>query len=406
MNVKAHVLRLDLPGLWADGWLYKEHLILWSRTGEMHVVPLSELVNAVEHIPSAALDIVANHLIFRNDWKSAESFKQMMSVSGIELEFLQDFPERSREIVVPMVGIPLEPAKTDKVPGVVLDAAIYANHVYAASTEGLFETRFDPDRPVDEQSLVPRFEKRTSAVTAGYSVFNWSAGEDGLRFSRMDFDDGWSGRNGVISQVADVSQGHSFASYNLLNYTGSSLPSFMRSSRTKERSNNNPQSKEWRISGYDAPSDISGVVASALTGRRYPNASQPQLDLQLDEEPIGVLGNSGNRLLVSWGGSLSVVDISLRRERDLEAKRDPSYGDMPQSEIRPDDILDTHAFGSGFLVELPEEVRLINAEGSHLLMSEPVARIRTFPHSRRHKEVILLVRESGVSLLGVYMARG
>jgi hypothetical protein len=48
---------------------------------------------------------------------------------------------------------------------------------------------------------------------------------------------------------------------------------------------------------------------------------------------------------------------------------------------------------------------LINSQGSYSLISELVARIRTFAHSRRHREVVLLVRETGVSLLGIYITR-
>jgi len=55
------------------------------------------------------------------------------------------------------------------------------------------------------------------------------------------------------------------------------------------------------------------------------------------------------------------------------------------------------------VVELQDEVRLINSQGSYSLIGEPVARIRTFTHSRRHREVILVVRENGISLLGIYL---
>lgn len=405
MRANTHVLRLDLPGRWADGWLYKEYLILWSRAGEMHVVPLSELVDEVRKVPSAALRVVAEHLIFRNDWKSAGSFGQMMSVPGVEDNFLADFRGTSGEIIMMLDGIPLEPAGTDHVPGVVLDASIYAGNIYAASTNGLYETRFDPDNPADRQPLVARFEKRVGAVSARYSVINGSAGESGLLFSHVDFDEGewWRGKQN-FKRIAEVSRDHSFASYNLLNYTDDALPSFMRAERVKDSSKKNTTAEEVRISGYDAPSDIRNAVARALGGRKHPEYNQPTLDMRLDDEPIEVLGNSGSRLLVAEGGSLNVMDISLRRERDLEVKRDPSYRRIRELEIDAFDVLDTHAFGDGFLVELSDEVRLINTTGSHSLISEPVARIRTFPNSRRYKEVILLVRESGVSLLGVYVA--
>ena len=118
-------------------------------------------------------------------------------------------------------------------------------------------------------------------------------------------------------------------------------------------------------------------------------------------------GNSGKRLLVAWKESLRVVDLSLQHNRDLAVKADKSYQGIADLEIDPNTILDTHAFGNGksFLVELSNEVRLINSQGSFTLISEPVARIRTFARSRRYREVVLLVRETGVSLLGMYIAQ-
>ena len=100
-----------------------------------------------------------------------------------------------------------------------------------------------------------------------------------------------------------------------------------------------------------------------------------------------------------------MVDLSLHHDRDLAAKADKSYQGIADLDIDPYAILDTHAFGKSFLVELSKEVQLINSQGSFTLISEPVARIRTFAHSRRYREVVLLVRETGVSLLGMYVTQ-
>jgi hypothetical protein len=108
---------------------------------------------------------------------------------------------------------------------------------------------------------------------------------------------------------------------------------------------------------------------------------------------------------VTWDDSLRVVDLSAQPDRDLSAKQDKAFQTVANLEIDPYAILDTHAFGKGFLVELSKEVRLISSKGSFKLISEPVARIRTFARSRRYKEVVLLIRETGVSLLGMYISQ-
>jgi hypothetical protein len=227
----------------------------------------------------------------------------------------------------------------------------------------------------------------------------------------MNFDGGpWWRANRSFRQVADYSKGNSFAGVNLLNYTDEAFPSFLLSETVKNQSSD-PSVREdrvredRRITGYRESTDITAQMTSAIASIRKAAYGTSGLGPDTFDEAVEVLGNSGKRLLVAWNDSLRVVDLSLQRNRDLAAKPDNSYRAIADLEIDPYAILDTHAFGNGFLVELADEVRLINSQGSFTLISEPVARIRTFARSRRYREVVLLVRETGVSLLGMYIAR-
>jgi hypothetical protein len=403
MPAELHVLRLDLPGLWSDGWLYKEHLVLWTRDGHMFTVPLSELTRAVREYESAPLETIADVLIFRNDWKTGELFQRLLQVPGIEESFVRQF-SKNAEIVLSVASATPELVPGSPIPGVILDSALYANHVYLASTQGLFETRFDPDSPTRQNPIVSRLGRRVSAVTAGFAAVNGSAGEEGLWFGSMDFDERpwWDGKN-VFRQVADLSRGNSFADVNLLNYTDEAFPGFLRSETVKEQVRSSSDRDERRITDYNTQADIGGLISSVLGGSRKSRRDLSELPLDDNHESPVVLGNSGQRLLMASGDSLRVVDLSLKRHRDLAVKQDHDFRDLSDLDIDPYAILDTHAFGRGFLVELSDEVRLISAQGSFTLISEPVARIRTFARSRRYREVVLLIRETGVSLLGFYI---
>jgi hypothetical protein len=407
MGAKLHVLRLDLPGLWSDGWLYKEHLLLWSRDGRLHVVRLADLAAEIKELGTPPLEAVADHLLFHTEWKTGAQFSQLLLIPGIEEKFVAGFPETG-EIIVPIDKAFPVPVSTDPVPGVILDSAIYANRVYLGTIDGLFETRFDPDSPAKRNPLVERMEKRVSVISAGFSAVNGSAGEDGLWFGRMHFgDEPWWSEKSTWRQVAEFSRSNSFADVNLLNYTGDAFPRFLRSETSKEKQHGNSEREDRQITGYREPADIGGLMTSALRKKRstrYHNS--PELDLGLDDGSAEVLGNSGKRLLVTWDDSLRVVDLSAQPDRDLSAKQDKAFQTVANLEIDPYAILDTHAFGKGFLVELSKEVRLISSQGSFTLISEPVARIRTFARSRRYKEVVLLIRETGVSLLGMYISQG
>src|ERR1700722_12538120 len=139
MNAELRVLRFDLPGEWADGWLYKDHLILRSRVGEMYYSPLGEIVKLVKKLTSPRLSVVSDYLVFRSDWKIGEQFRRLLEISGIERDFLADFA--GTEIVVPIDEFMPIPVASEKIPGFSLDAVMYANRVYVGSTAGLFETR-------------------------------------------------------------------------------------------------------------------------------------------------------------------------------------------------------------------------------------------------------------------------
>jgi len=405
MCAKLYMMRLDLPGLWSDGWLYKEHLILWSRDGHMYILPVDHITRQLRGLERPPHEVLADFLIFRNDWKASEQFERLFSLQGIEESFTANFPKATGEIVIPIDEATPIPIGSDRIPGEILDSAIYDNRVYVGSTHGLFETRFDPDSPIARNPLIDRMPQRVSAVTAGFSAINGSAGESGLWFSRMNRDDEtwWDARSN-FKRVADYSRGNSFADVNLLNYTDEAFPGFLRSETVKERPQDASVRESRQITGYRQQADIGTLMTSALTSSRTTGHGDPDFSLGIDDEGPEVLGNSGKRLLVAWKDSLRVIDLSLHRDRDLAAKADKSYQGIAALEIDPYAILDTHAFGKSFLVELSREVQLIHPHGSFTLISEPVARIRTFARSRRYREVVLLVRETGVSLLGMYVA--
>lgn len=408
MSTELRVMRLDLPGEWSDGWLYKDHLILWSRTGRMYYTPLTVLGRALNRTVSPGLSVAAEYLLFRNDWKASEQFHAMLSVPGVENRLFADFAANSESTIISLGNFEAFPVESQPVPGVALDAAIYANRVYVGSTVGLFETRFNPNYPDAPNPLIPRLNLRTASVSARHSVVNSSADEDGLWFSRVLFgeDEWWRDEESGFERVAELSRGNSFASVHLLNYTDDPFPTFMRSEIVHERPHDQAEFAEWRVTGYQAAANIGGLTTSTLRSAKKVRLSET-MDQKMDDTTEGrVLGNSDYRLLVAWHDSLHVVDIAAHAGREIEAKPNSAFRRLSHLNVRPTSILDTYAFGGGFLVELQDEVLLINPTGSYMLIREPVARIRTFVQSRRYREVALVVRENYVSLLGVFADQG
>jgi hypothetical protein len=403
MNNKISAIQVKLPGEWSDGWLYKEHLILWSRTGQMFVAELAELERKVRLALPPELAVAVGYAIFRNDWKSSEQFKALSTLPRIYQVLLEDSYGSEDPIIVNIDSLDITPAESESVPGFVLDTNLYANCIFVGSTEGLFESRFDPGSPRRREPVVQRLDYECATVNAKYSAVNVSAGDRGLLFSRVDVDErSWSRDSLGFKRTAELSFDNSFASYNVLNYGDQPFPTFLRAQTRDSSESERSERQENRVVGYDDQADISGLAAAVLAGRLRAKLSETRslTPRREDLDTAQVLGNSAGRLLVKWEDALQVVDISARRGKEITARADSQYRSLGEITTPPSAILKTYAINSGFLVELFDEVRLLTPRGSYMLARERAARVRTFVHARRYQDVALVVGESDVRIIG------
>lgn len=402
--MRLRVVHVRIPGQWNDGWLYKENLILWSRTGEMYVTELRALLHKLHAEMAPNLAVVTDYAIFRNNWKASDQFRRVIEVDSIRRSFFADFPESDAPLATEISSLDMLPSRSDAIPGFILDVSLYADRIYAGSSEGLFESRFDPKHPDSKNPVVPRLQNEVSAVNAKNSVVNSSTGDTGLMFSHVDFGEGrWWERTPKISRTADVSYYNSFASYHVLNYANEAFPTFLRAETAKRPTSPDGSGyQESRVLRYHDQADISLMASVAIDKARRVKFSESQSLAKRDEPEsvVRVLGNSEGRLLLHWHDTLRVVDISAQTGRDISARPDPKYGEHREDHIAPSSVLRTYAIESGFLVEVFNEIRLITPGGSYRVASEEAARIRTFVYSRRYQDMALIVGEENVTLLG------
>jgi hypothetical protein len=402
--MRLRAFHLQIPGQWNDGWLYKEHLILWSRSGQMFVTELSELLTKAHAQLSRTLSVAVDYAIFRNDWKSSEQFRRLNGVEDIRHPIFRDFPQSGTPLVIAVDSLDMRPSESDPIPGFILDVSMYADHVYAGSSEGLFESRFDPKAPRARKPVVQRLENGVSAVNAKNSVVNSSAGEYGLFFTHVNFQDtNWWSQSPRFSRTADVSYYNSFATYHLLNYANKPFPTFLRAETEGRASRADGLAyQESRVVSYQDQTDISFIASAAINRSRRVKLSESEslVTAHDSESAARVLGNSISRLLIHWQDGLRVVDISAQTGRDIAARPDPKYVDTRESNVRPSSVLRTYAIESGFIVELFDEIQLITPQGSYVIAHQQAARIRTFVYSRRYQDIALVVGENNVTLIG------
>jgi hypothetical protein len=397
------IVRIHIPGDWRDAWLYKEHMLLWSRDGVLHVLPVRRIVKYLEKEVSVTTAVILEHLLFRNDWKASEQFKRMLEIPNLRKAFAQSIRECSENVLTVPASIG-EVSATEFAPGVLLDAEVYANRVYMATTEGLFESYFSPKDPLAPEPLFLRLEHRVSRVVARYGSVNAAAEDSGLWFAQLLFGDDrlLDGENEPFQRIADQSLSVSFSSRNLLNYTDEPIPNFLRANAVRERLHSNANWEEWRVMGYEQPTNISRLTNSALRSGSRRIALNDLGPVTDPDEPVVALGNWDYRLLLAWQGVLNTVNLSAYDERDIEA-RSGSFHRVAIDNINPQaDILSTYPVAGGFLVELFDCVLLVTQHGAQTFYDGPAARIRTFLKSRRYQDVAAITGEHGISLVGSF----
>ncbi len=368
-----------------DGWLYKEHLILWSFTGEMYVLPMAELVRLLRQQAPPSFAVAADYAIFRNDWKGSEQFKRLRSLPEFTGALYWGIGAGSDPAAIMVNSCEPVPVPSDPVPGSLLDASLYANRVCLASTEGLFETRFDPDNPRYSHPLLKRLDHEVNAINAKYGVINASAGDQGLLFAPVNFDDtNWWRQDQTFVTTAERSFDNSFASVHVLNYTGDSFPAFLRAETRPGRSRDQTEFQESQVMRYQPEIDIGQLITELIA----------------NEQPVEVLGNSASRLLLRLGNTMRAVSLSVNQEGELTAKLDRRYSGRPEPQLLPPAVLKTHAFGAGFVLETADEVFFVTPQGSYQLGLGQATRIRTFVNARRHQDTVLVVGQDHISLCG------
>ncbi|MFC9313982.1 hypothetical protein ACFTWR_06405 [Streptomyces nigra] len=410
-----------MPGEWRDAWLYKEHVLLWGRDGSLYVLGMERISKAVLKKYGASRAGLLDYLILRNDWKASSAFRRIMSMPEVASAFLRDFRLEGNDLDL---TLNLEPIRIggESTPGYLFDSAIYANRLYQATSEGLFESYFNPEREIDEMPLVQFLEHETRCVSAQYMAVNASAEERGLWFSPIRlFDDegyGYSEEGYVdpfgeneegyraitrssgsrMEQVADYSAACSSASRHLLNYTDSPMPGFLKAHETRGRSHERAQFEEWMVTGYEHERSIEELTYKALMHKGASGKGDQGSSVR--GEDVEVLGNSNYRLLVKSSDILEVVNISAFENRDVAVKRNAEFRKFHLRDVGGSEILSTRDLASGFAVELFDRVSVVTASSVFSVYGEPAARIRTFRQSRRYKDVLAIAGEKDLALVG------
>lgn len=406
----VHTIRVTMPGKWQDAWLYKDQLFVWDRAGSIFCCPLSRLLDDIARRYDSHIAYLAQVILFRYDWKSSEQFRTLTAVPAVSATLFQPLSEANSGLDLEISPGLLRPTTANS-HGTVLDTEIYANRLFTATPEGLYESRVSPNRPDEIPPSLELLSGRVGSVAAKYLALSASLGDAGLWFSPIKLQEGvfWADEPSATSlrKVAEASLMTSFAYRNLLNYIGAYRAELLRAQSEKSRPHDNARFDSWHVTDFESPQDISALVSAAARRPVGRGKSQKVLASQVSSETEAasgsacIVGNSNHRLLLHVDGFFQVVDLAAFEDQEVTARRDLAFASAPPPRMELDEVLETYAFGTGFLVEQFDNLTLFNREGSHVVFNGEAGRIRTFPNATRFTETVAIVGEDCLTVLGV-----
>jgi hypothetical protein len=362
-------------------------------------VPLADLRKQVIKDFDKHMAVVCDYLIFRNDWKNSAQFADLAGVEGTLAALLAPIMH-APSVTLKVSGILKRHIADGAFEGYMVDASVYGNRVFTATSEGLFETEFNPDFPTTSNDTLLITDSSTSSVASKGAKVVFATGDKGLFSRGIEFGHGadWPSASAQepLELLDDASRRVSFTKYSLLNYTGERVPQLLFGdvdTRPTDRF------EETIVTGFRPGRDIASAVDASI-GR---DASKPGAHKSAVKDSgstgVTVLGNADYRLLVAHESGHGVVDLATFTS-DVEIQADKKFrSHLIKSELLLD-ALTTQRLQSGFLVEGFDSTLVITEQGTNVLIDEPRVRIRSFPASRRHSDSFVAIGEDFVEIVG------
>ncbi len=382
------VCRLFFPGQFEDAYLYMSRLLILREDQTILIKDLDALIRDLSQKLEAPLAL-PTLLFSRNDWLAGEQFQAYARdphfVKALEAElgaFPQPFCELSVEKSQPQdIGIHAT---------VVLDWEVYNSRLYVGSDLGLHHLDIDwldHDGPLS--SPEKRLDARCQGISVKYGSVNASCGNDGLFTSFDEFGRVGYLENGHLRHLAERSLKTAWTLYDLVNYSAPTHPALLRFER---ESVGTGQLRGGRVVEREQ------AVLTGLASIRddLADSLMALAEHAIDESVLSVF-NSGSRFFaISEEGTIMILALDTRNSstwKRLQTTRTvPGVGR----------ILDAKPSALGLVVETMNSVQLFTDDAWLPLLDSPALSVRTFPRSRRYRNLVSVVTEEGLFLIGLF----
>ncbi len=394
-----NVVSLVLPTQALDAFVYAGHLWVVGRDHAVRVLPLQSLVAEIcAKFPDYE---TAYQLAFvRNDWLTNAqaqtvfadpSFRGVLEKlwrgAGEQPQPLEHVAEWREVAELPLLNLQ--------------DCRFYAMTAYFAGREGVFEGGIDVNERSGEVHIrggVERvFDAPVVALSAKAGELAMSAGAEGL----------FHGTIGPGDEPLDVDQRRcahrsirtTWTGWDVVNYSGQFDFEYLRNDWDKVPTG---APRHFRFSEEDEAGERVRITSFASTRFGVEAVGIGRLE----EWSRAVFFQSTNRTGVMVLDDNSCLWLNWRIGRDgspfLSVKRQqlPRVG-TSRNLGAP---ISMSPLSSGYVIEYFDRSYLVSQDGSQVLENRPAIAVRTFPASRRFRQLVLIVREDGVSLHAVLPA--
>lgn len=393
---ELRTLKIRIPGQWEDAWMYRGALLLWTTSGELVWIDIEELRGFARAQFGAHLAFLAQHLVLRSERKAEDEFVELSALSEVSAALFRPL-QSSDETVLSIENAPIRSTSIEKIPGRVLDTQVYANRVFSAGDEGVYEAQFTPRFASSRSPLVQMTPRPATSIVSGAGRIAASLGTAGLVSRSVEFGDGedwWlkaREQNEALETLSDYSRRVSRSSVHLLNYGDGVAPTFFYADTVYETSG---QFQEAVTTDYHRGERLEGMLLDLLLSSDHASSAATVEDLR-------VFGNANYRLLARVAGRTAIVDLLPdHKTKDVSVRRDRLYAASEGVALEAGVPLAVHALNSAIALETLDGLSILGAHGIYQIETEQCVQVRTFPHSKRYRDTLVAVCDQHIDLVG------
>jgi hypothetical protein len=361
------IQRLLVPGRFQDAYLYRGWLIGLTAYRSLKFIHLPSISDQVLQFLKAPISGSSDVAVGQGD---AGGPAPEGATSQLATEVLQITKEFTREVDLVVDA------------NVVLDLAVYKEHLYLGTDQGLFTAPFQLSLIGRQlgKTLERRHDARTLKVTARFDTVTLSCGEEGL-FGAVRTSEAHNDRI-FLRKYEKQSLKNAWLQWSLVNY-----PSHQEWEILPAREEGWADGEErWRVA--DFPENRRFGLSSLLQEIRL---KQPNFD----RDDVQFSFNSDRYIFVhTFGGEF----FSLRLSKRQGNSRVYFHRTYKGTSVR---ILSAAPLGSGVVIETKDRVFLFAQERWFHLIDRDVLSVRTFPSSQRFRNIVSIATEDGLHLVSV-----